>query len=355
MPGAPSTQRGSATRHGVRRVVVLPEAMFAPGHLIRVVQQVHVRLWAATVPGGLTSQQYMVMYQLACRPRLRQGVVGVRGSLDKATLADIVARLVRHGLVEREPAPRDTRSNVLRLSERGTKVFRRATPHVVQVQRQLAAPLTDIQRDRLVGLLRRVAAGRTGSRSSETPPSFDTPPSFGSTDAVRPGVPSEAVFALGHLVRVAQQTHTRLWSTTVPYRLTPPQYAVLDSLAREPDMDQRTLADRVRLDKAPAGEIVARLIRRDLLDRTRDPADGRRYRLRLSDHGTDVYEEVTGFAVRVQQRLTEPLDDPDRDELLALLDSVARSAAQGRAAGSAAGSPAGSPAVPALDPTSEAP
>jgi DNA-binding MarR family transcriptional regulator len=105
----------------------------------------------------------------------------------------------------------------------------------------------------------------------------------------------------------------------VGIRLTSPQYGVLYRLAREPGIDQTTLAERVALAKAPAGEIVKRLIARGEVLREPDPHDGRRKLLTLTDEGLRVLYEVMPAVLDVQRRLTQDLTDDERAELLALL------------------------------------
>src|SRR5438477_192430 len=82
----------------------------------------------------------------------------------------------------------------------------------------------------------------------------------------------------GHLIRRAQQVHYWLWNAQVSGEVTSPQFAVLYALRAEKNIDQKTLGERVSLDRSTTAEVVARLKSRGLIQRFRDPRDGRRTR-----------------------------------------------------------------------------
>jgi DNA-binding MarR family transcriptional regulator len=138
------------------------------------------------------------------------------------------------------------------------------------------------------------------------------------------GTPIRLSQSPGQLIRIAQQVHTRLWAELVPGELTAPQHAVLDALADEPDIDQRTVGERTSLDKATMAELISRLVRRGLVLRRRDPSDGRRNLLALAPAGARLLEEVSAGVSEVQTRLLEPLDDLERARVLLLLGVTAR-------------------------------
>lgn len=116
--------------------------------------------------------------------------------------------------------------------------------------------------------------------------------------------------APGHLVRVAQQRHTLLWTAEFGTDLTGPQYAVISSVSAEGGQTQREVGDRASLDKSSTADVVARLVRRGLVNRAADPADGRRRMLRLTDDARSTLPDLTRSVLRVQERVTAPLAAP---------------------------------------------
>ncbi|NEC52220.1 winged helix DNA-binding protein [Actinospica acidiphila] len=130
----------------------------------------------------------------------------------------------------------------------------------------------------------------------------------------------------GHLARRLQQAHHLLWTTMVSEETTSPQYAVLNTLVAEPGLDQRTVGERVGLDRSTIAEVVGRLLRRGLLDKVRDPGDGRRSLLRVTGEGARVHRRLTGRTARMNQVLLAPLDPAEREVFIDLIRRVADAA-----------------------------
>ncbi len=280
----------------------------SPGHLIRVAQQVHTRLWSEHVGADLTAPQFAVLLTLALEPGADQRTVGERASLDKATMAEMVARLVRRGLVLRRRDPADGRRKLLALSQGGATTVREATGGVVRVQRTLFEPLAPDEQLELVRVLAKIARLEPAAVAALT----DTRPLL---DAQR---------AVGYLIRVGQQVHTKLWAEHVGTDLTAPQYAVLDALETEPGADQRTAGELASLDKATMAEMVSRLVRRGLVLRRRDPSDGRRNLLSLSPTGQELLHSSSAGVAQVQRLLLSPLEEAEHHQALVLLAKAAR-------------------------------
>ncbi|MFB7127185.1 MarR family winged helix-turn-helix transcriptional regulator [Kitasatospora sp. NPDC056273] len=271
-------------------------------------QQVHTRLWSEHVGADLTAPQFAVLLVLALEPGADQRTVGERASLDKATMAEMVARLVRRGLVLRRRDPADGRRKLLALSQGGAQAVREATGGVVRVQRVLFEPLTAEEQVEIVRVMAKIARLEPAAVAVIT----DARPIL---DAQR---------AIGYLIRVGQQVHTKLWSEHVGAELTAPQYAVLDALELEPGADQRTVGELASLDKATMAEMVSRLVRRGLVQRRRDPSDGRRNLLSLSPAGQDLLHRSAAGVAEVQRLLLAPLEEGEHEAALALIAKAGR-------------------------------
>ncbi|MDJ0464478.1 MarR family transcriptional regulator [Streptomyces sp. H27-C3] len=126
----------------------------------------------------------------------------------------------------------------------------------------------------------------------------------------------------GHLARRLQQAHTLLWTTMVSEETTSPQFAVLNALIDKPDIDQRTLGEHVHLDRSTIADVVARLAGRGLLERVRDPLDGRRNVLKLTREGTQAHRKLVTRTARMNQVFLAPLDETERETLLRLIGRV---------------------------------
>ncbi|MET9124245.1 MarR family transcriptional regulator [Streptomyces sp. NPDC004528] len=130
----------------------------------------------------------------------------------------------------------------------------------------------------------------------------------------------------GHLARRLQQAHYLLWNTMVSEEITSPQFAVLNALVAEPGLDQRTVGERVGLDRSTVAEVISRLGRRGLLDKVRDPRDGRRSLLSPTEEGTRTHRRLTVRTARMNQIFLAPLSAEERTVFLDLIRRVADAA-----------------------------
>lgn len=112
------------------------------GYLIRRAQQAHVAAWQREVSADVTSVQFGVLSVLAGTPGASQQHLVERLDLDRSTIADIVSRLERRGLIERVRDAVDRRRNVLHLTDRGQRELEHLLPRVARVDEVLTDGLT---------------------------------------------------------------------------------------------------------------------------------------------------------------------------------------------------------------------
>jgi DNA-binding MarR family transcriptional regulator len=277
------------------------------GHLLRRSQQVHTQLWSGEFPGDLTSPQYGVLAVLAARPGIDQRQLGALVSLDKSSVADVVARLVARMWIVRTRDPGDARRNLLSLAPAAAIAFEHLVPRSRRVQDGLLAPLRDEDRTVFRDRLRAVSRLDLGNYVEGEPgPDF----------TLHIDVP-------GHLIRRAQQVHTAIWADVFGRELTGPQYAAMHVVFQWPGVNQRTLGERAALDKSTAADIVTRLERRGSLVRERDVHDGRGRLLRLTPEADAAMGELAVRVEEVQRTLLLPLPREERPAFLAALARVA--------------------------------
>ena len=128
----------------------------------------------------------------------------------------------------------------------------------------------------------------------------------------------------GHLLRRAVQAMNVLWDEEVSRTITSPQFAALNALYCEPNLDQRTLGRRISLDRSTMAEVVARLSARELIRTERDSRDGRRKTIALTTKGLHTVQHLIPRTHAMTGRLVGPLGGQQRDELLRLLTEVVR-------------------------------
>jgi len=128
----------------------------------------------------------------------------------------------------------------------------------------------------------------------------------------------------GHLLRRAVQVMNLLWDEEVSHTITSPQFAALNALYGEPNLDQRTLGRRISLDRSTMAEVVSRLCDRGLIRTERDRRDGRRKTITLTTRGLHTVQHLIPRTHAMTDRLVGPLRTKEREELLRLLTEVVR-------------------------------
>lgn len=274
------------------------------GHLLRCVHQRHNAIWTEEVGGGLTGPQYAVLEAVRSRPGTDQRTVSAMASLDRSSTMEVIGRLRARGLVVSSRERHHSRRDAVLLTPAGDEVMTAAGRGVARTQQRLVARLPVSERPRVLESLRLIATGGAGPAPSQ-PSSFDPAP----------------IQALpGHLVRRAQQRHTELFAEEVGRTTTGPQYAVLLTVRGNPHCSQRTVGDEAALDRSTTADITRRLVDRGWISRERDPADARRWQLRLTAAGDREVAALTGPVTAVQERLLAGLATRRRTQLIEALE-----------------------------------
>lgn len=141
-----------------------PEPQRHIGNLIRRAQQIHAAMWAREVSDRVTSIQYGVLAVLERIPGASQKEIGDEASVDRSTIAELVQRMQRAGLVERVRDVVDRRRNVLALTAAGRDELARLRPRVARLQHLLVEDLTEADETalrRLLGLVLSAEEART--------------------------------------------------------------------------------------------------------------------------------------------------------------------------------------------------
>ncbi len=152
-----------------RRLAADPWRVLAarPGFLIRRLHQIHLALFAEECAAfGITPVQFSLLSVLAVQPGLDQAALAFAVGVDRATTANVVARLDQRGLVRRRPGATDRRVKQAELTAAGHRLLGRIDPHARRAHARTLEALRPADRERFVTLLRRlVDAGNTHGRA----------------------------------------------------------------------------------------------------------------------------------------------------------------------------------------------
>jgi len=107
---------------------------------------------------GLTPRQFAVLMVVAEEEGLTQTDLVERTWIDRSTLADIVGRLLSHGLIQRRRAKEDARAYAIKLTPQGTKALRDAQPGAAAADARLLANLSPAKRQEFLESLSLIVA-----------------------------------------------------------------------------------------------------------------------------------------------------------------------------------------------------
>jgi DNA-binding MarR family transcriptional regulator len=106
--------------------------------------------------GELTPRQFAVLYTVANNEGLSQTGLVERTGIDRSTLADIVRRMQRKGLLQRRRTKEDARAYAVKLTEEGRRVLRAADPAARRVDQRILEGLSGKQREQFVNELQSI-------------------------------------------------------------------------------------------------------------------------------------------------------------------------------------------------------
>jgi MarR family transcriptional regulator, lower aerobic nicotinate degradation pathway regulator len=128
----------------------------------------------------------------------------------------------------------------------------------------------------------------------------------------------------GHLIRRAHQLSTAIFAEEcAEFDLTPVQYAALEAIEANPDVDATRLSSLIAFDRSTIGDVLERLEAKGWILRAPSPTDRRIKLVRLRNDGARLLHEVEPAVRRVQERLLAPLAARDRATMLRLLTQLA--------------------------------
>jgi DNA-binding MarR family transcriptional regulator len=99
---------------------------------------------------GLTPRQLAVLVTVAQNEGLSQTGLVERTGIDRSTLADIVRRMQRKGLLQRRRTKEDARAYAVKLTDEGKKALRTAEPLARKVDDRILDALPDREREKFV-------------------------------------------------------------------------------------------------------------------------------------------------------------------------------------------------------------
>ncbi|MGF1545043.1 MAG: MarR family winged helix-turn-helix transcriptional regulator [Parvularculaceae bacterium] len=107
----------------------------SPGHLLRRAQQFAHDLYSKEVgPSGPTPRQFEVLHTVSQNEGLSQTDLVRATGIDRSTLADMIARMIKKGLLSRSRTKEDARANAVSITAAGKRMLSSAQSSVAKAE-----------------------------------------------------------------------------------------------------------------------------------------------------------------------------------------------------------------------------
>lgn len=134
--------------------------------------------------------------------------------------------------------------------------------------------------------------------------------------------------ALHLLHRAGQCAEVLFTHETGRTELTPRQFAILVTVAQNPDVSQTGLVEQTGVDRSTLADIVRRLVEKGLVQRKRTRSDARMYAVRLTAKGKAALSSIRPAAARVDARILSVLPTGQRADFIEALGEIVRAMSQ---------------------------
>ncbi|MDZ4843747.1 MAG: MarR family winged helix-turn-helix transcriptional regulator [Hyphomicrobium aestuarii] len=144
----------------------------SPIHLLHRAGQCAVDVFQAEIGvEELTPRQYAILIAVAQHEGLSQTSLVERTGIDRSTLADIVRRLLKKGLIQRRRTKEDARAYAVRLTDAGARMLKQLEPLARRVDERILEALPGQQRERFVQDLNTIVNALGMAELDTSPPS----------------------------------------------------------------------------------------------------------------------------------------------------------------------------------------
>jgi len=121
----------------------------------------------ATGAEGLTQRQFAVLAAAGASEGLTQSDLVRATGIDRSTLADLVARMIKKGLLERERSATDARANSVRLSEVGRMALADGAGPAAEADARFLSLLSPKKRETFVKMLASLSEAETAPKKAK--------------------------------------------------------------------------------------------------------------------------------------------------------------------------------------------
>ncbi|MGE8940867.1 MarR family winged helix-turn-helix transcriptional regulator [Leptospira interrogans] len=119
-------------------------------HLLHRASQCASDIFQGEIPGDLTPRQFAILQTVANNEGLSQTDLVERTGIDRSTLADVIRRMLKKGLLQRRRTREDARAYAVKLTEEGWRVLKASEPLARRADERILSVLPTSDRERFV-------------------------------------------------------------------------------------------------------------------------------------------------------------------------------------------------------------
>lgn len=139
-------------------------------HLLRRAQQFAYDQFAQKMGDGtITPRQFIVLFAVNEEEGLSQTDLVNRTGIDRSTLADMISRMIKNGLLARKRTAEDARANAVRLTAAGRRALTGTMPRALAAEKALLELLPRAAQTELLRGLSNLAAAIESLKTVEKP------------------------------------------------------------------------------------------------------------------------------------------------------------------------------------------
>lgn len=151
----------------------------SPSHLLHRAQQIAANHSAAALKAaGVTLRQFSVLAALSGNEGVSQSDLVNATGIDRSTLADMVARMEKAGLIKRAASKADARAKSVSLMARGRKALEKAQPAVDAADAALFDAMPKTKQDALLSGLAKLVEDTEAAEAKPAAPKAAPAPSI---------------------------------------------------------------------------------------------------------------------------------------------------------------------------------
>lgn len=141
----------------------------SPLHLLHRAGQCAAEIFQMELGSGdITPRQFAVLVTVSQNEGLSQTHLVERTGIDRSTLADVVRRMLKKGLLQRRRTREDARAYAVKLTDEGWRVLKSVDPLARKVDDKILSSLPSTQREKLLQDLNNIvqALGRLQAKEA---------------------------------------------------------------------------------------------------------------------------------------------------------------------------------------------